>query len=210
MQDVNNICIFCNDKIESVHHLLFDCWYAKSVWMQPPFAGGTTSNIVRNSFINHFNCWQSQGDKVIEINATKCWFIWKEMCNRIFEEKNVYSLQTSIIIHRHLNFWNCDTRNIITTNGCNVTKKMKIVPWKCPEHNCFKLNYDASWISESVYAVFGLIIRDHAGNGRAAKSGVFYAASAEKAEALALLYGARWAKDADLAHFWIEGDVKGS
>lgn len=93
----------------------------------------------------------------------------------------------TIIIQRHLNFWNYNGRNLTIPNACHTRSLNLNVPWKLPKSNCFKLNYDASWISATVYDGFGIILRDDVGNGKAPKTWVLIASSAEKAEAITLL-----------------------
>ncbi|XP_026445017.1 uncharacterized protein LOC113345454 [Papaver somniferum] len=194
MPDVDENCIFCHDHIETLEHLLFECVYAKSVWNLPPFSGGVNKNTMLLSSKEHYNQWQVGGDISTETSATKCWFIWKERCNRVFEAKATSSLQLSIINQRHVNYWSTTQGNMDQQTSCTNSVAQQSVPWKLPDSKCDKINYDASWVSHVNNASYGLIMRNDAGDGKAGKSRIIEASSPEKAEALALLQGARGPK----------------
>ncbi|XP_026428871.1 uncharacterized protein LOC113324797 [Papaver somniferum] len=210
MSDVDEKCIFCHEHIEILEHLFFfpACAYSKSVWNLPPFTGGINSNSVPLSFKEHYNQWQVEGDTLTETCATKCRFIWKERCNRIFEEKCTSSLQLSITIQRHINYLSKPRRNMNQQTSCANLVAHKNILWTLPESQCNKINYDASWVSAVDNAGYRLILQNDAGEGRAAKSGIFKASCPEKYEALYLLQGAKWARGEGLSSFWLEGDCE--
>lgn len=140
--------------------------------------------------------------------ATKCWLIWKERCCRIFEDKSSSSLSINLAVLRHLQFWKpAEDAHRNEANVSHQIEKTKCY-WNPPLANQSKINFDAAWVSESLISGFGLILRNCAGNRQGAKSGFFKATCPEKAEALALLQGSKWAKEMNLTYLWMEGDCE--
>ncbi|XP_026435214.1 uncharacterized protein LOC113332934 [Papaver somniferum] len=136
--------------------------------------------------------------------ATKCWFIWKERCLRIFEDKSRTPIQLALDISKHYEYW-----YPMTLNSLNQTqdKTIKAIPhWTFPIKNTFKLNCDASSLSEKTNAGFGFVLRNWTRTFKGAESGIFRTSTAEEAEALALLQAAKWAKLHNIQHLVIEGD----
>ncbi|XP_026428792.1 F-box/kelch-repeat protein At3g06240-like [Papaver somniferum] len=75
--------------------------------------------------------------------------------------------------------------------------------WTPPDTNCYKINFDASWVDENNLAGYGIILLSETGSAIQAGSGTFYAFSPEEAEALTLLEASRWATN---MHFHLYHD----
>ncbi|XP_026431199.1 uncharacterized protein LOC113328296 [Papaver somniferum] len=136
--------------------------------------------------------------------ATKCWFIWKERCLRVFEKQERTPEQLVTDISRHFAYWH--PQNLTSDSIQNKTKTTLQPIWKFPTRNSLKLNCDASWISKDTNSGFGCILRNHLGTGKGAAMGVFRASTAEEAEALALLHTTKWAIQHNMQNLVIEGD----
>lgn len=102
--------------MEYTFHLFFDCDYAKAVWnLQPMEVQRVPHNLVslNTSFLHKYNGWLAGDSNSISmaLAATKCWFIWKERCLRIFEDKSITPIQLSLDISRHCEYWHPMTLN---------------------------------------------------------------------------------------------------
>lgn len=104
--DEEKKCVFCKQKEETTFHLFFECDYATTVWQLHPMpCQGVLFNLssMNISFLDMYNKWL-EGDLnsiSMALAATKYWFIWKERCLRIFENKNRTSNQLAQDISRH-------------------------------------------------------------------------------------------------------------
>lgn len=89
--DININFVFYNHPCESLKHLFFEHNYVKSVWMLPPVIDMNNNMTTYSSFLELYSNWiagisvsRVVDNIVIEVMATKCWFIWKERCKRIY------------------------------------------------------------------------------------------------------------------------------
>ncbi|XP_026399395.1 uncharacterized protein LOC113295258 [Papaver somniferum] len=181
MEDLHSNCSFGCNTIESTEHFLFSCPFAKSVWAENPFP--MTLNIhASTSFLEICKEWLGNKNTniSIEIILTKAWFIWKERCNKVFEQKQQSSTQLGIKIQRYLDYWYKDNlpRCLSTTHN---TKKQV---WLSPEKARLKININAAWKSMNFPAGFSLIARNDAGDFKTRKAGPLKATTPEEAEAL--------------------------
>ncbi|XP_026437831.1 uncharacterized protein LOC113336033 [Papaver somniferum] len=140
----------------------------------------------------------------VEIALTKAWFIWKERCNLVFENKQYTSAQLGSEIQRYLELWYKDhpLLNQVKIRGDKTRN------WNPPKRSQLKLNIDAASTSAIVPAGFSLILRNDAGILEQGRAGAFIASTSEEAEALGLLQGAKRATKIGLSNFSIEGDCK--
>ncbi|XP_026452989.1 uncharacterized protein LOC113353675 [Papaver somniferum] len=136
--------------------------------------------------------------------ATKCWFIWKERCLRVFENKTRTTEQLALAISRHFAYWHPENR--VTTHETNNITQTRDIYWNLPAVNTLKLNRDTSWLSEITNDGFGFIIRNWIGTFQAAEIGWCRTFSVEEAEALALLRATQCATKNNIQNLVIEGD----
>ncbi|XP_026398697.1 uncharacterized protein LOC113294519 [Papaver somniferum] len=136
--------------------------------------------------------------------ATTCWFIWKERCLGVFEDKARSPEQLAIAITRHFAYWHPERKAKTTEISCTILNMN--ISWNLPVVNTFKLNCDASWLSELTNAGFGLIIRNWTGTFQAAEIGCCRTFSAEEVEVVALLKATQWAIRNNMQNLVIEGD----
>ncbi|XP_026458522.1 uncharacterized protein LOC113359040 [Papaver somniferum] len=205
--DVETQCIFCKHAIESTYHVFFDYSYAQAVWNLPPMASQGVNYISNNtSFLGKYNEWLTGDINSVSmaLAATKCWFIWKERCLRVFEKQERTPEQLVVDITRQFAYWHPQTLNSDTTQP--RIKTVMLNPWNFPAKDTLKLNCDASWVSKYTDAGFGCVLRNWLGTGKEATMGVFRASTTEEAEALPLLHTTRWANQNNLHKLVIEGD----
>ncbi|XP_026429517.1 uncharacterized protein LOC113325865 [Papaver somniferum] len=152
---------------------------------------GVISNSTNPSFLEQYNVWL-QGDTnstSMALAATKCWFVWKERCLRVFEKKERTPEQLAVDIARHYNYWHPHSSSInLHKHSKNTAKNIQ---WIFPSRDIIKLNCDASWVSKNTNAGFGFVLRNWLGTGKGAGMGIFRASTAEEAEALTLLHTTR-------------------
>ncbi|XP_026452190.1 uncharacterized protein LOC113352598 [Papaver somniferum] len=204
MEDVHPNCSFGCNTSETIEHLLITCPYAKSVWaIEPNLIYVNPDNT--SSFLEICKTWIRRLDSgiPIEIILTKAWFIWKERCNRVFEQKQQTKTPLGLEIQRFLDFWY--KSNMPPTQF--IKGKLKIQNWSLPNTSQFKLNIDAAWISLDFPAGFSLILRNDVGDFELGRAGPFTASSPEKAEAIGLLQSVNWAVEKGLSNFTVEGDL---
>ncbi|XP_026452116.1 uncharacterized protein LOC113352520 [Papaver somniferum] len=205
----DNNCVFCQSVRESTYHLFFECAYARAVWNLPPMPSQgvhLTSNSVNKSFLDHYNDWKTGNLQSISmaLEATKCWFIWKERCLRVFENKNRTPEQLTIDITRHFAYWHPENRK--QNKAISSKKTIRNINWTLPSTNTNKINSDASWLSEITNTGFGFILRNWTGTFQAATVGSCRTFSPEEVEAVAHLRATQWVVTNKIQHLVIEGD----
>lgn len=168
---------------------------------------GVNYNSTNASFLDQYNVWL-KGDMnsiSMALAATKCWFIWKERCFRVFEKKERTPEQLATDILRQFTYW--DPHNSSINQQKHRRKKTaQNIQWIFPSRDGIKLNCDASWVSKHTNAGFGFVLRNWLDTGKGAGMGIFRASTTEEAEALALLHTTRWAIENNLQNLVIEGD----
>lgn len=207
--DEDNNCIFCQNKVESTYHLFFECEYEKAIWNLPPMASQgviLNSNITNKSFLDHYNEWRTGNLQSISmaLAVTKCWFIWKERCLRVFENKCITPEQLAQDIIRHYAYWHPDNK-IRNTETINMIKNQN-TNWTLPSINTNKLNCDASWLSEVTNAGFGFVLRNWTRIFQATEIRCCRTFSAEETELVSLLKATQWAIRNNIQNLVIKGD----
>ncbi|XP_026458944.1 uncharacterized protein LOC113359545 [Papaver somniferum] len=134
------------------------------------------------------------------------WFIWKERCNRVFENKSTTVKNLAMEIQGHVAFW-AQRSNL--QNKAKKLKKKTLKPlWQAPSKDTLKINVDAAWISDSLPSSYALILRDDTGISGGGKARQSATADPQESEALGVMQAAIWAYEKGLEKFNIEGDCK--
>ncbi|XP_026398953.1 uncharacterized protein LOC113294789 [Papaver somniferum] len=107
-------------------------------------------------------------------------------------------------IIKHYAYWHPGA--ILSNRSPNTSHIMRNILWSFPPKDTHKINYDASWISAQTNAGFGFIMRNFAGNFKAAGIGSFKASSAEESEAVTPLHTVQWAVTKKIENLIIEWD----
>ncbi|XP_026451286.1 uncharacterized protein LOC113351536 [Papaver somniferum] len=205
MEDVHPNCSFGCNTPETIEHLLITCPYAKYVWaLEPNPIAINSDDIFSFLEICKSGIGKVEAEIPIEMILTKAWFIWKERCNRVFEQKQQSNTQLGLEIKRFLEFWYKGNMNSRQSSKGNL----RIQNWSFPKSSQLKLNIDVAWISVDLSAGFSLILRNDAGDFELGKAGSFTTSSPEEAEAIWLLQGAIWALDKGISNFTVEGDCQ--
>ncbi|OVA19987.1 hypothetical protein BVC80_1669g13 [Macleaya cordata] len=155
--------------------------------------------------------WQDGHIEWVVICAVKTWFIWKERCNRVFQNKH----QTSVILAGNIlrflssltlgSYSDASPTNTSPTTGAQRDFSRT---WRPPMINFLKINYDASFVSNDSHAGIGLILSDSTGLCKGARTERCFALNSEEAEGYAALAATRWAQELSLINCDIEGDSK--
>lgn len=161
-QDISSTCSFGCNEPETIEDLFLHCKFAKKVWATEPhpidinFSSNTT-------FLSIFKDKIEKDNPTIpiEIFMTKIWFIWKERCNRAFDNQSQSYDQVALEIQIHLAYWHKESytvkkKDLLRGNDINNS-------WQFPKPIHHKLNVDAAWISHNVPAGFAIIYRNDAG-----------------------------------------------
>ncbi|XP_026378641.1 uncharacterized protein LOC113273087 [Papaver somniferum] len=205
--DLSPSCSFGCNEAETIEHLFLHCKYAKFVWATDPYPVVVHFDSTIH-FLDVFKEWLEKENPLIpiEIIMTKIWFIWKERCNRVFDNQQQTCQQVALEIQRHLAFWHKEKYLVKSKDLVSGNKGDKI--WKFPESLHNKLNLDVAWISSSVPTGFAIIFRNDAGEFTQGRAGPISATTPEEAEALGFLQSAKWARAMKLSDFSMEGDCK--
>ncbi|XP_026451602.1 uncharacterized protein LOC113351911 [Papaver somniferum] len=197
----------CGTEIETTEHLLLHCPYVKEVLNSSP--NPISLNIdCSSTFLEKCKDWINNPRKKIslELMFTKMWFIWKEICNKIFENKSTSSNTLAIEIQGYIYFW---SKRSSAQDKPKKQRKQTLTPvWKAPLKDTLKINVDDAWISHSLPSSYAIILRDDGGNSGGGKAGQSEALDPQEAEALGELQTAIWAQEKVLENFNIEGDYE--
>ncbi|OVA03269.1 Ribonuclease H domain [Macleaya cordata] len=137
--------------------------------------------------------------------ATISWFVWKSRCSEMFQGDCSTPLQTAqeaILMIQNQN------RVLTSSPNSTLTNTNRITCWRPPSSQALKLNIDASFLSSTVFAGIGILIRDNADSFKAANCIQLRASSSKHAEGLALLAAVEWARDLNLTRVIFESDAQ--
>ncbi|XP_026395990.1 uncharacterized protein LOC113290620 [Papaver somniferum] len=134
------------------------------------------------------------------------WFIWKERCDRVFEEKFKSATNLALEIQRYVDFWSTKKRK--SAKPSQAKRKNLIPVWKAPSKDNLKINVDATWISEALPYTYALILRNDTGDCQGGRAGHSTGSDPQEAEAIGVLQAEIWAKDNQIQRFSIEGDCE--
>ncbi|XP_026419828.1 uncharacterized protein LOC113315792 [Papaver somniferum] len=134
------------------------------------------------------------------------WFIWKERCDRVFENKSKSARSLTLEIQRHLEFWSTRKRKAHKPKGLKKKKQTHI--WKAPTKDTLKINVDAAWVSVLLPSNYALILRNDARKCEGGRAGKSAGSCPQEAEAIGVLQAAIWAKEKQIRSFSIEGDCE--
>ncbi|XP_026458612.1 uncharacterized protein LOC113359124 [Papaver somniferum] len=195
------------NEVETTEHLLFHFPYAKTVWNSSP--NPVTLNLDTSiTIVDLCKKWMTnpRTDISIELLLTKMWFIWKERCDKIFEDKTKNANILALEIQRHVEFWS--TRKRKTTKSKQVQKNKLNPKWKAPNIDTLKINVDASWISEVLPSTCAFILRNYTRDCERGRAGQAAGSDPQEAEPIGVLQAAIWAKERKIQNFSIEGDCE--
>ncbi|XP_026417529.1 uncharacterized protein LOC113313018 [Papaver somniferum] len=153
---------------------------------------------IKTWLLSWFSDRDDYSEKLVSALMITAWFIWKNQCLKEFNNKH-QNIPSTVFSIKHM------------LNQCSSSKQhsteSQITYWSPPQRDMLKINMDASFDSNHLYAGISLIIRDSAGNcqgirGRFIHGGV----DLENPECLALKESIIWAREKNLTKVMFEGD----
>ncbi|XP_026410577.1 uncharacterized protein LOC113305791 [Papaver somniferum] len=197
----------CGNANETTEHLLFHCPCATEVWnlaLNPISLNIDTSS----TFLYLYQNWirKPRSEISLELMLTKMWFIWKERCNRAFENKSTSARSLSQAIQGHISFWS--KKGSPQSTKINHCKNNSVKTWQAPLGNKIKINFDAARISNNLPSSYVIILRDNAGDTGGGKAGQSTSQDPQEAEAIGVYRAENWAQETGLENFSIEGDCE--
>ncbi|XP_026377561.1 uncharacterized protein LOC113271854 [Papaver somniferum] len=163
---IDTFCPHCGSHNETLEHLLYDCTYASSVWMD---MNVNVSNLqthhisVSTWIISWFTSFQAahndQYNNWLLILMNTAWQIWKNRCDKLFRNESPNKWITLSNIRWVI-------RQCENEQGQNKQVRPKNNNWKPPANNQLKINIDASFDNVTKKFGIGLIARDSAGKSR--------------------------------------------
>ncbi|XP_026435195.1 uncharacterized protein LOC113332910 [Papaver somniferum] len=161
--DMETQCGVCSREEETIEHLIFDCSHARSVWRiinididaVKANCGSVSEWVLR--WFNGSNPGISE--RLLFTCMIGAWIIWKDRCEKIFQEVNLNPISTVNRIQYHLNA-HLHENLICGPYNINETKSN----WLPPAQGIAKFNVDTSFDYDTNQNGTGVVLRDHAGN----------------------------------------------
>ncbi|XP_026424866.1 uncharacterized protein LOC113321170 [Papaver somniferum] len=190
----DKICVLCSmNQTEDLDHLLLHCSFSQAIW-KTFFPNQFVSIVQHPSVLSWIHTWQLKGSNItikhtpLVVHLALCimHFIWKHRCRAVFSNitpnhrtvihqinsyRAQHHLDTSFVSHDHYHLQNYILR----------------LPWVPPPVQFLKINFDASYNSESLLAGIGIITRNSAGDYVMGRGTLKRAINVEKAEAWDML-----------------------
>ncbi|KAM6574984.1 uncharacterized protein LOC115696372 [Cannabis sativa] len=199
-------CSLCQSAWESIGHALFSCCHAKEVWKFSGFSIDFTNadRLQDGDYLMHLSSIYEKS--AFENILCLMWFIWSDRNNFIHGKKVKTPLQMWTQSVAYMDQYRSIT-SAVTPAASNRTSQASVASWKPPPENTFKLNVDAALDSSRSKIGIGVIVRNSAGQVKAALStpaiGNF---KSQEMEAKAMSVGLSWAKTYQLPIDFVETD----
>ncbi|XVF78426.1 hypothetical protein PTKIN_Ptkin14bG0131700 [Pterospermum kingtungense] len=194
------LCGRCKMEEETVIHAIRDCPIAQEAWSL--FSG---SDQWLKTQENEVTKWLSEVTErmnleLIEEGFTLLWSIWR---NR--EIMNRESLKAQHVVEQGMAFLQ-EFRHAHVK--CRTYIPSVILPWKAPEGNLYKVNFDGVFKRKEELGGIGVVIRDTSGLVTGAMHvAAPFCCEPDVAEATAAMMAVRFAKDLGLFRVIVEGDA---
>ncbi|CAL2227337.1 unnamed protein product [Prunus armeniaca] len=173
------LCLIYGEFSKSVEHLFLLC-----NWVQPVWFGGP-----------------------LNYRINSCWSIWKSRCSAVFDDISVCPRSTLLVAKKLINDFNlvwCPPGDAILEEDINDGHR--VVRWSPPPTSVYKINIDASWVSCTLQAGLGVVVRNSAGIFMGGCCVTRLASSAIEAEAHATLKGIKLAVERGFPNVVFESD----
>ncbi|XP_026445692.1 uncharacterized protein LOC113346365 [Papaver somniferum] len=194
------MCCRCKIHTETTLHIILECPLEKAVWFG---AGYIIPNELWNNPKDWISKWIMESDRyLIAKMATTCWYLWKERCNAVYDNKFSSPQQSLHCINSFLN-----DMSLVTKPSTQLTRNVAIPKWLPPDLYFVKVNTDVSFCHLTSTRGYGLIFRNFGGAHVASRSVVFKGpAGAEYLECLAVLESIKMASELKFQKIVIETD----
>ena len=157
-------CPWCHYEVESILHVLRDCPFSTSVWIQ---LGGRVSN--SNFFSLSLRDWlfSNATSNLLHNSGSlpwnlvflfSIWMLWKDRNLCVFKQKHPCPNLNKDIMDRASKFFFCAYNGLVTK-----MRIMKSIGWEKPGAGWFTLNTDGSAASNSGPTGEGGLVRDENG-----------------------------------------------
>ncbi|OMO90725.1 hypothetical protein COLO4_18924 [Corchorus olitorius] len=207
----NPLCIICNEKVETVEHLLLLCPWTEPIW----FGGCAGLGIDKESITSFANWWMDSFDsKGIQKNdgmrlaaraAFIIWHIWK---GRNAVQFNGKKPDIEGTVRRAEMAWKEFELANSGKAKQDVIKEAGNLKWSPPSEGNIKINVDGAFEVGKGEAAVGVVARDSTGTTVAVISKKVKASTCEMAETLAVREGVKLARDRKWVNAELETDSK--
>ncbi|GAA0170366.1 hypothetical protein LIER_40941 [Lithospermum erythrorhizon] len=182
---VDNECVLCKNKSETLQHLFLDCSFRCRLWFATPW-----SFLVNNGHWRSFPEWWD--------------YISKQLASHNLEEDMGKVEENGL---RLANEYSGETKKVPRQSSNEAVTVLQ--GWATPSPGFVKINCDAGWSQTTKCGTTGLVCQDEAGQFVGA---VFYnlgqVQSAAVAEVLAIREGMEWAWKQGWRRVEVESDAK--
>ncbi|OVA03860.1 Reverse transcriptase zinc-binding domain [Macleaya cordata] len=213
LPDVDTICHFCYDKIETTDHLFLYCGITKQIWFASPIGLCIDASIKPYTIPELFNAWLTNrdADEVFKLGCALIWSIWKARNRVIFDQLPVRAedvIRTAVHLYSEHNTTYSFSSSASSSNGLSPSIQHGTAAWIPPPYGMLKVNVDGAHSGNNIAA--GIIIRDYRGSfiaGNCFFDGQWTGIDgALEAEARAFLKGLELARDLRFHTVTLEGD----
>ncbi|KAL5697815.1 histidine decarboxylase [Ranunculus cassubicifolius] len=199
-------CPMCGYEIESLHHILITCPYARAIWF---------SNLMyikldyfRNLTVREFVLnWVTNPTKIDDWEfkcANIAWYIWKERCSCIFElnYKPMPPAKLCTLLSKIIPLEKPHPL-LSSTHLLHISK-----PWTPPPPTVLKINVDISFINNNSPICIGYVLRDDNALFLAGGTATDRGGDPERGECLGIRHATMWAYSLGCSKVILETDHK--
>ncbi|XP_026419782.1 uncharacterized protein LOC113315739 [Papaver somniferum] len=155
------------------------------------------SDWISSWFHQSSDCHKHEWNNWVITLMTTAWFIWKNRCSKVFENKNQNIFFTISSINFMIN-------HCITAAPVRIQKQVQL--WSPPPMGVLKINVDAAFVYDTSEFDIGLIIRDSTGICRGIRGKYFNGGiDPENVECLHIKEALMWARDCQFHQVILEG-----
>ena len=156
---MNHVCYVCGAHGETLCHTFYYCRFSNEVWRLccPVILQRLEDFWENEDRWSHFFLWLQNKD-LVETCLNTSWLIWNNR-NQCFQNN---SCRMPMALVRSANKMHHDSRLALVSSYVLGTESP--ATWSPPHRNCFKLNVDAAYSSDTKMAKLGMVVCDYLGN----------------------------------------------
>ncbi|KAK8681591.1 hypothetical protein V6N13_053993 [Hibiscus sabdariffa] len=153
---VNNMCVFCRSNVESIEHVLRDCWFVRQVLdaqgVQLP--ASSASEEWKDWLVSTFYSLNESHSRALLVTFWATWYA----CNKVVHDDSVSSP------HITLAFVEAFLRETGAIKpAVYLTAIGDRVCWQAPMESIIKVNFDTAFDAQSKFSTSGVLCRNDEG-----------------------------------------------
>lgn len=189
-------CPMCNNDVEHMLHLFFDCNFAADCWAHANIMQDMTEVEAAPSWL--LDKLATASVEELEKISMVLWGIWNWRNRKVWDNKSVTGAFAMDESFKTLTTWR-EARKIVKSTVPVSQRTEECSKWRPPEQGGFKINVDASVMPGVNSFSIGMVLRGHDGVFVAGKTSRFSVAdSVFEAESIGVREALSWIYDNNL------------